>query len=202
MVATGFVYVASVLTGVATGRLLPPELHSFLARSDLDQAAQVENIFGRFREPVRAGQPGAIIACSALVLALNLFGSLLTTLGGMLVVPIALNLGVGGWWQGVSLSELHPSSFLSGLLFLLMGGLEWITYPLATAAGLNVVLSVLFPQRQAVASRWLAFRRAWGDTGRIYVVIAGILAVQAVCEVLYVRKGLLMGGTGVPLLPY
>ncbi len=87
-------------------------------------------------------------------------------------------------------------------LFLLMGGLEWITYVLATAAGVNIGLSVLMPQRQAAATRWLAFKRAWSEAGRLYVVIIGILAVQAVFEMLYVRKVLLMGGSGAPLMPY
>ena len=56
-------------------------------------------------------------------------------------------------------------------------------YPLATVAGFKVGLSVLVPKRQATASRWLAFKQAWRDAGRLYLVIALVLAVQAVCEI-------------------
>ncbi len=83
-----------------------------------------------------------------------------------------------------------------------MVGLEWITYVLATAAGVNIGLSALMPKRQSAETRWLAFKRAWSEAGRLYLVIIGILAVQAVFEMLYVRKVLLMGGSGVPLMPY
>jgi len=41
---------------------------------------------------------------------------------------------------------------------------------------------------------------AFIDLGTIQTI--GILAVQAVFEMLYVRKVLLMGGSGVPLMPY
>jgi hypothetical protein len=100
----------------------------------------------------------------------------------------------------------------SGLVFLVnlfaafsqltVVSLEWITYPLATVAGLNLGLSVLFPKRQAATSRWLAFQQAWRDAGRLYLVIAMILAGQAGCEIFYVRQVLLHGGSGVPLAPY
>ena len=202
ILGVALLYVASVMTGLATGHLAPHTLHSFLAESDRNQAAQVEKVFGRFREPVRAGQAGAMVTCSALVLTLNLIGNLSNTLTSILILPIPLTLVLGGWCQGMGLSQLHPSSFLSGFLFMLMGALEWITYPVATAAGLNVALSTLFPQWQAVASRWLAFKRACRDAACLYTLVALLLAIQAVCEILYVRKVLLMGGTAVPLAPY
>lgn len=104
--------------------------------------------------------------------------------------------------QGVSLAQFQASSSLSLFLFLVMGGLEWLTYPLATVAAVNVGLSVLWPKWQNVPSRWSALRLAWSDTQRLYLLIATILLVQAVFEILYVRKVLLMGGTGVPLMPY
>ena len=40
------------------------------------------------------------------------------------------------------------------------------------------------------------------STQGLYLLIATMLLVQAVFEVLYVRKVLLIGGTAVPLTPY
>jgi hypothetical protein len=48
----------------------------------------------------------------------------------------------------------------------------------------------------------LTLAGALSQAGSLYVVIVAILAVQAVFEILYVRKVLLMGGTGVPLAPW
>ena len=87
-------------------------------------------------------------------------------------------------------------------LFLLMVGLEWITYVLSAAAGTSIGLAVLFPKRVERPTRWSAFKHALSQAGSLYVVIVVILAIQAVFEILYVRKVLLMGGTGVPLMPY
>jgi len=53
-----------------------------------------------------------------------------------------------------------------------------------------------------VSSRRTAFRLAWGDAGRLYILIASILGIQAIMEILYVRKILLMGGRALPLAPY
>jgi hypothetical protein len=199
----GLLYVACIGGGVVTGRVMPEKLRTTIAERNAQSAQGVEKIFGRFREPVREGHWGTIAACSGLVFLINLLGDFVQfTILSILIVPACFTLGLGGWMQGIGLAGVHASSGLSLSLFLLMGGLEWITYVLATVAGVNIGLSFLMPKRQAAETRWLAFKRAWGDAGRIYLLIAGILAVQAVFEMLYVRKVLLMGGSGVPLMPY
>ena len=202
MVVVGLLYAASIGAGIVTWRLMPTAWPDNLTKEEQNKNEQVENIFGRFREPVREGRFGAVLTASGLVFLINLFGvfSQFTVLA-TLILPAPF-LGVAGWMQGMSLAQIHGSSFFSVFLYLAMGSLEWITYPLATVAGLNVGLSVLFPKRQATTSRWLAFKQAWRDAGRLYLVIAMILAVQAVCEIFYVRQVLLHGGSGVPLAPY
>ena len=188
---------------MATSPVMPERLRTAIGEQETRSAQGVERVFGRFREPVRQGHWGTIATCSGLIFLLNLSGDFLQfTLLSILILPALFTLGVGGWLQGSSLAGIHASSGLSLALFLLMGGLEWITYGLATVAGINIGLSVLRPQRQAAVTCWLAFKRAWGDAGRLYIVIISILAVQAVFEMLYVRKVLLMGGSGVPLMPY
>ncbi len=203
IVVIGSLYVACIGGGVATSGLMPEKLRAALAAQEARSSQAVEGVFGRFRESVREGDWGTMAACSGLVFLINLAGGFIQfTVLGILIVPAVFTLGVGGWLQGISLAGVHASSALSLGLFLLMGGLEWITYVLATAAGVNIGLSVLMPKRQEADRRWLAFKRAWGEAGRLYLVIVGILAVQAVFEMFYVRKVLLTGGSGVPLMPY
>jgi hypothetical protein len=198
----GVLYVTSIGAGIVTWRLMPTAWPDSLTKEEQNKHEQIEKIFGRFREPVREGQWGAVLTAGGLVFVINLFAAFSQfTVLSTLIVPAPF-LGLAGWMQGMSLAQIHGSSFVSVFLFLLMGSLEWITYPLATVAGLNVGLSALFPKRQATASRWVAFKQAWRDTGRLYLVIAVILAVQAVCEIFYVRQVLLHGGSGVPLAPY
>ena len=202
LVVVGLLYLASIGAGAVTARLLPATLREGLAKQEEQQLAQVEKIFGRFREPVREGRWSAILTASGLVFLLNTVGAFSQfTVLSVLIVPASF-LGLTGWLQGMALAQLHGSSFFSVFLFVVMGSLEWITYPLATVAGLNIGLSVLSPKRQGTASRWLAFKQSWCDAGKLYVLIAMILAVQAVCEIFYVQQVLWHGGTGIPLAPY
>ncbi len=202
ILVVGITYAACVAGGVVTGRLTPKS-KAALTEQDTRSGQAVEKVFGRYREAVRQGELRAMAVCSGLVFVTNLTADFVEfTLLSILLAPAFLTLGLGGWMQGVSLSGLHASSGLSLVLFLFMVGLEYVTYVLATVAGINIGLSTLMPKRQGADTRWLAFKRAWAEAGRLYPLIAGVLMVQAVFEMLYVRKVLLMGGTGVPLMPY
>jgi hypothetical protein len=204
LIAIGILYVLSVVAGMATSRFVPEALLSYLENLEAHSAEQVDKLFGRFVQPLREGHLRTIAICSGIVFVINLLGDFANfTLPGILLVPIILTLVFGGWVQGTDLIGIRASSSLSLFLFLLMGSLEWGTYVIATTAGANIGLSFMFPKRQAASSRWSAFKSAWADAGRLYVIIAVILAIQAVFEVLYVRKVLLMGGSGkAPLMPY
>ena len=199
-------YITSVAAGLIThysGSEIFTLFVSIVEKSDQTGNPQVERIFGRFRQRVRDGHFGAIALCSFVVFTINTLGNFINfTLAGILIFPIALTLLFGGWMQGISLAGIHASSFLSVFLFLSMCCLEWVTYVIASVAGVNIGLSVVSPKRQGTTSRWKAFKLAWRDAGRLYVIILIILAFQAVFEILYVRKVLLMGGSGVPLTPY
>ena len=196
-------YIASIAAGMITRYTGGEVFVSFVEKFDQSGLEQVEKIFGRFREPLREGNLKVIALCSLMVFAINTLGSVINfTLPGILIVPIAGTLLFSGWMQGISLAGIQASSFLSLFLFLCMGCLEWATYVIASAGGVNIGLSIVSPKRQGVASRWKAFKLAWRDAGRLYIIIAIILSVQAVFEILYVRKVLLMGGSAIPLLPY
>ena len=60
--------------------------------------------------------------------------------------------------------------------------LEWGAYVFSAAAGINISLSTIFPSRYQVDSRWIAFKEAWKDAGRIYVIVIILLALGAIWE--------------------
>jgi len=198
LVAVGFVL--SLLVGMATAKWMPEFSRSFMPADDT-QNELIERIFGRFRESVREGQLGAMATCMLIVFGINTLGSVMRSISTVFIIPL-LSLFFDGWVIGHSLLSLEGSSFLSVFLFLLMAGPEWFTYVLSAAAGTSIGLAVLFPKRVERSTRWSAFKHALSQAGSLYVVIVVILAVQAVFEILYVRKVLLMGGTGVPLAPW
>jgi uncharacterized membrane protein SpoIIM required for sporulation len=202
LITIAVIYLLSLATGLTTGFRGPEPLKFWIEKQEQSQSEQIEKIFGRFREPVRTGEIGAIIKCISIVFGFNLLGGVTHTISSIFILPVFFYLVFGGWMQGISLTSLHGSSFLSIFLFLLMGSLEWSTYVITVAAGVNIGLSVIFPKRFDTPSRWQAFKSAWCEAGKLYVIVIIILAIQAIFEILYVRKVLLMGGTGVPLLPY
>ena len=60
--------------------------------------------------------------------------------------------------------------------------LELGAYVFSAAAGINISLSTIFPSRYQVKGRWVAFKEAWKDAGRIYVIVVILLALGAVWE--------------------
>ena len=199
LVAAGFVL--SLLAGMATATWGPESITSWLTAEDTVGNEQVERIFGRFRDAVLDGELGPMATCMLIVFGFNTLGSVMRSMSTVFILPLAF-LFLDGWMIGASLLSLQGSSYLSVFLFLLMVGLEWVTYVLSAAAGTSIGLAVLFPKRVERSTRWSALKHALSHAGRLYVVIVVILAVQAVLEILYVRKVLLMGGTGAPLAPW
>ena len=199
LLAVGFVL--SLLVGMATAKWGPESITSWLTADDTVGNQQVENIFGRFRESVRDGKLGTMATCMLIVFGVNTLGSIMRSISTVFILPLAF-LFVTGWMIGASLLSLQGSSYLSVFLFLLMASLEWVTYVLSAAVGTSIGLAVLFPKRVERSTRWSAFKHALSQAGSLYVAILVILAAQAVFEILYVRKVLLMGGTGVPLAPW
>ena len=60
--------------------------------------------------------------------------------------------------------------------------LELGAYVFSAAAGINISLSAIFPRRYGVESRWTAFKKAWKDASRIYVIVVILLVLGAVWE--------------------
>ena len=61
--------------------------------------------------------------------------------------------------------------------------LELTAYIFSASAGINISLSVIFPRRYGVEGRWTAFKMAWKDAGRLYVIVIILLALGAIWEV-------------------
>lgn len=60
--------------------------------------------------------------------------------------------------------------------------LELGAYVFSAAAGINISLSAIFPRRYQVDSRWTAFKIAWKDAAKIYVIVVILLVLGAVWE--------------------
>lgn len=192
-------FVGSLIVGFISQRASPVQQDRSETKA---QCAQIEKIFGPYRESVRDGQVAAIIVCAAMILGCNLLGCILRTVSSILVLP-ALALIPAGMAIGRAVADLHGSSWFSLFAFVVMVGLEWCGYILSTAAGTNLGLALVFPKfKTGGVTRREAFRRAVRQSWRLYFLLGLILGIQAITEIFYVRKVLLMGGTGIPLMPY
>jgi hypothetical protein len=197
------IYTLSIIIGMLLRTLIPGRALARLGENEANQNQQLEKVFGRYRQSLRDGELRTIVICTGLVFAFNLLADLVQfTLLGILIIPVAFVFVIGAALQGISLRGMKASTPVSLILYLLVVTPEWLTYVIATAAGVNIGLSLVTPERQMATSHWQGFLLGLGDALHLYAVIIPILAVQAVAEVLYVRKVLLSGGSGVPLQPY
>jgi uncharacterized membrane protein SpoIIM required for sporulation len=60
--------------------------------------------------------------------------------------------------------------------------LELGAYVFSGAAGINIAVAPILPRRYGVQSRWVAFKMAWKDAAKIYVIVIILLALGAVWE--------------------
>lgn len=60
--------------------------------------------------------------------------------------------------------------------------LELGAYVFSAAAGTNIALSIFFPGRHNTTSRMVAFKEAWKEVGRFFVIVVILLALGAVWE--------------------
>jgi hypothetical protein len=188
---------------VIVHRLNPKTSPARIKVANENKKQPLETIFSRFREPVRNGHFGIISLCSLIVFSINTIGDfIMHTLPCIFLLPLATKLLRFAWMQGTWMTSIQASSFVSLLLYSVVIFLETLSYIIASVAGVNIGLSVLVPKIHGVNSRLMAFKFSCVDMWRLYIVIMIILAIQAVWEMLYIRKILLMGGSAIPLMPY
>jgi len=111
---------------------------------------------------------------------------LTTTLPG--IVPLVGSLGtigvtlVRGFVVGITYPEVLSSSPVGFALGLGTMILELGAYVFSGAAGINIAVAPILPRRYGVQSRWVAFKMAWKDAAKIYVIVIILLALGAVWE--------------------
>ncbi len=111
---------------------------------------------------------------------------LTTTLPG--IVPLVGSLGtiavtvLRGFVVGITYPEVlssSPAGFALGLGTMI---LELGAYVFSGAAGINIALAPILPRRHGTQSRWIAFKMAWKDAAKIYLIVVILLALGAAWE--------------------
>jgi uncharacterized membrane protein SpoIIM required for sporulation len=111
---------------------------------------------------------------------------LTTTLPG--IVPLIGSLGtitvtlLRGFVVGITYPQVlssSPGAFILGLGTMI---LELGAYVFSGAAGINIALAPILPKRHGTQSRWTAFKMAWKDAAKIYVIVIILLALGAAWE--------------------
>ena len=96
---------------------------------------------------------------------------------GVVAITLVRGFTVGVTYPAVLASS--PAAFIVGMGTLL---LELGAYVFSGAAGISIALAPIFPGRQGVQSRWAAFKAAWRDAARVYVIVIILLALGATWE--------------------
>jgi len=109
-----------------------------------------------------------------------------TTLPGILPLVGAFGTVAITLFRGFIIGITYPAVLASsGAGFVLGMGtlvLELGAYVFSGAAGINIALAPILPKRYGTASRWVAFKMAWKDAARIYVIVIVLLALGAIWE--------------------
>ena len=176
-------YVISFVAGyVAVSASVPFAVE---LRSRLLKAVAGEAPFTTVTDVLRSGN---LLLAVALTLLVNLSSGAFFSTTFIGVVPLLGAAGVSlvTFYRGLSLGVVYyavlsqsPAAFIlgAGTLILELGG-----YVFSGAAGINLSLSTVFPKRYGVEGRWAAFRKAWGEAARVYLVVVGLLLAGAMWE--------------------
>jgi len=141
-----------------------------------------------FTTIIQALQGGQLLQAVLVTFLLNLTTGafLTTTLPGIIPLvgalgPIAVTL-TRGFVIGVTYPEILASSAAGFALGFGTMVLELGAYVFSGAAGINIALAPIMPRRYGVESRWAAFKMAWKDAAKIYVIVVILLALGAIWE--------------------
>jgi len=124
----------------------------------------------------------------ALTFLVNLSSGAFATTTLLGVIPLVggvgslLVTGLRGFLIGVVYYYAFTVSIAYTVLAVGTAILELGAYVFSAAAGINISLSTIFPRRYQVDSRRTAFKEAWKDAARIYVIVIILLALGAIWE--------------------
>jgi len=183
LLLVALLYVGSYLAGwylISVNSPIAVEMNQALKESVLAQQP--------FTSIIQSLHGGELVKAILFTLVVNLtMGAFLsTTLPG--VVPLVGALGtvaitllrglvVGVTYPGVLSSSVGGFALGLGTIILELGA-----YVFSGAAGINIALAPVLPRRYGVQSRWKAFKMAWKDAAKIYLVVVILLLLGAVWE--------------------
>jgi uncharacterized membrane protein SpoIIM required for sporulation len=111
---------------------------------------------------------------------------LATTLPGIIPLIGALITVVITTVRGFIIGVTYPEILSSSISWFAVGMgtmiLELGAYVFSGAAGIHIAISTIAPERFDTQSRWTAFKLAWKDAARVYVIVVILLALGAIWE--------------------
>ena len=141
-----------------------------------------------FTAIVQSLQGGDLLKAVLITFLLNLTTGafLTTTLPGIVPLIGAFGTIAVTVYRGFSIGVIYPDMLASSAAGFALGLgtllLEWGAYVFSGAAGIHIALAPIMPTRYGVQSRRSAFKTAWKDTVRVYVIVIILLALGAVWE--------------------
>jgi uncharacterized membrane protein SpoIIM required for sporulation len=183
LVLVALLYICSYLAGWYLINIKSPtavEISRGLQESVLTQQP--------FTSILQSLQGGELLKAILVTFLVNLTTGafLTTTLPG--IVPLVGSLGtiavtvLRGFVVGITYPEVlssSPAGFALGLGTMI---LELGAYVFSGAAGINIALAPILPRRYGAQSRWMAFKMAWKDAAKIYLIVVIFLALGAAWE--------------------
>ncbi len=133
-------------------------------------------------------QRGELVQAVVITFLFNLASGafLTTTLPGIVPLVGALGTISIALFRGFIIGMIYPEILASSVTGFVVGMgtviLELGAYVFSGAAGIYISLAPLMPRRHGVQSRWVAFKMAWKDTARIYLIVVILLALGAIWE--------------------
>ena len=131
---------------------------------------------------------GDLVQAILVTFLLNLTSGafLTTTLPGIIPLVGAVGTIAITLFRGFVIGIIYPEVLASSAAGFALGMgtliLELGAYVFSGAAGINIALAPILPGRYGVQSRWVAFKMAWKDAARIYVIVIILLVSGAVWE--------------------
>ena len=178
------VYLLLVLIGLFFNKRFPKALIAFIKMSDDQKTKQAGKMFGKYSELVKKGDFRTVLKCILIVFGLN---------------TLIVQMGFVGICQGAAIAGTKGSSMISLLLYYFVGGLEWITYPIANFTGILFTTSII---GSLINRQDILLPARCNEVVSILFPSILLLFVQAILELLYINKVLRVGGTAIPLEPY
>jgi len=176
-------YVASYLAGWYLISIKSPM--AVQTAQGVTQSVLTETPFTTIAQYLRGGQLAQAIL-TTFVVNLTIGAFLTTTLPGVIpLVGVAGPVGVT-LIRGFVVGTVYPPILASSLGRFALGLgtmiLELGAYVFSGAAGIHASLAPILPNRYGVQGRWAAFRKAWKDAVRIYIIVVTLLALGAIWE--------------------